>query len=293
MEYGEGNHSGQAFKRSERASERLSPPLIARIGADAATALHYAHELTSSQGKPLGIVHRDISPANIMVSYDGVVKLCDFGIAKAAAFSDQLTQPGQVKGKYAYMSPEQTVAAPLDGRSDVFSLAIVLWELLAGKTIVSRGDPVDAMRAIRDGKLPPLDKAAPGTPEPLVKAITWALETKRERRASAADLATALEAFIKASPEAVTRAAAGATIPSDFRVSITTAPGAGAYPISSFTWLLLYSAPADTTRSKMIVDFMTWALTDGQTFATDLGYAPVPGSVVQQATAALATIKVS
>ena len=200
MEYVEGIHTGQAFKL-DRERERLSPTLIARIGADAATALHYAHELTSSSGKPLGLVHRDISPANIMVSYDGVVKLCDFGIAKAAAVSDGLTQPGQVKGKYAYMSPEQTVAAPLDGRSDVFSLAIVLWELLAGKTIVSRGDPVDAMRAIRDGKLQPLEKAAPNTPEPLVKAISWALETKRERRCTAAELATALEAFIKASPE--------------------------------------------------------------------------------------------
>ena len=201
MEFVDGIHAGQIFKVAD-ARERMSPTLIARIGADAATALHYAHELRSADGKPLGLVHRDISPANIMVSYDGVVKLCDFGIAKAAAFSDaSLTQPGQVKGKYAYMSPEQTVAAPLDGRSDVFSLAIVLWELLAGKTIVSRGDAVEAMRAIRDGKLPPLDKAAPGTPEPLVKAISWALETKRERRATAADLATALEAFIKASPE--------------------------------------------------------------------------------------------
>jgi serine/threonine-protein kinase len=202
MEYVDGVHTGQIFKMADRDRERMSPTLIARIGADAATALHYAHELTNANGKPLGLVHRDISPANIMVSYDGVVKLCDFGIAKAAAFSDaSLTQPGQVKGKYAYMSPEQTVAAPLDGRSDVFSLAIVLWELLAGKTIVGRGDAVDAMRAIRDGKLPPLDKAAPGTPEPLVKAIHWGLETKRERRATAADLAQALESFIKASPE--------------------------------------------------------------------------------------------
>jgi serine/threonine protein kinase len=201
MEFVDGIHTGQAFKMADRPAERLSPTLVARIGADAATALHYAHELVNPQGQPLGLVHRDISPANIMVSYDGVVKLCDFGIAKAAAFSDQLTQPGQVKGKYAYMSPEQTIAAPLDGRSDVFSLGIVLWELLAGKTIVSRGDAVDAMRAIRDGKLPRLDQAAPDTPEPLAKAIAWALETKRERRATAADLATALEAFIKSSPE--------------------------------------------------------------------------------------------
>jgi serine/threonine-protein kinase len=201
MEYVEGIHSGQAFKMAERERERLSPTLIARIGADAATALHYAHELTNAQGQPLRLVHRDISPANIMISYDGVVKLCDFGIAKAAALTDQLTQPGQVKGKYAYMSPEQTVAQPLDGRSDVFSLGIVLWELIAGKTIVGRGDAVDAMRAIRDGKLPSLAAAAPTTPPALLAAINWALETKRERRCTAAELATALEAFIKASPE--------------------------------------------------------------------------------------------
>jgi hypothetical protein len=139
-----------------------------------------------------------------MVSQDGIVKLCDFGIAKAAALSDQRTNPGQVKGKYAYMSPEQTVAAPMDGRSDVFSLGIVLWELLTGKLIVGRGDAVEAMRAIRDGKLTPIEKAAPQTPAALAKAITWALEPKRERRATAADLAQALEAFIKASPELAT-----------------------------------------------------------------------------------------
>ena len=99
--------------------------------------------------------------------------------------------------------------------------------------------------------------------------------------------------FVKASPDAVTMAAAGATIPADFRVSITNAPGPGAYPISSFTWLLLYQAPSDTTRSKAMVDFVKWALTDGQKFATDLGYAPVPAAVVQRELTALGTIKVS
>ncbi|HEU0031653.1 MAG TPA: protein kinase [Kofleriaceae bacterium] len=202
MEYVEGIHCGELFKHGDR--ERLSPTLVARIGADAAAALNYAHELVGPAGKKLGLVHRDVSPANIMVSYDGIVKLCDFGIAKAMATADQLTNPGQVKGKYAYMSPEQTVAAPLDGRSDVFSLAIVLWELLAGRTIVPRGDAVEAMRAIRDGKLAPIERVAPATPPPLAKAIGWALETKRDRRATAAELAHALETFIKGSPELAT-----------------------------------------------------------------------------------------
>jgi serine/threonine-protein kinase len=199
MEFVDGVHAGQLFKYGER--ERLPPNLVARIGADAASALHYAHDLRGATGKPIGLVHRDVSPANIMISFDGVVKLCDFGIAKAAALSEGLTNPGQVKGKYAYMSPEQTIAAPLDGRSDVFSLAIVLWELLAGKYIVSRGDAIEAMRAIRDGKLESIERAAPHIPGQLAKAISWALQPKREQRASAAELAQALEAFIKSSPE--------------------------------------------------------------------------------------------
>jgi eukaryotic-like serine/threonine-protein kinase len=201
MEYVDGVHAGQLMRPE---AEKLSPTMIARIGADAAAALNHAHELRGANGKPLGLVHRDVSPANIMLSYDGVVKLCDFGIAKAAAVSDQLTNPGQVKGKYAYMSPEQTVAQPLDGRSDVFSLAIVLWELLAGRYMVPRGDAVVAMRTIRDGKIERLEAIAPSTPRPLVDAIDWALQNRREKRATAAELAQALEAFIKGSPELAT-----------------------------------------------------------------------------------------
>ncbi|HUS31660.1 MAG TPA: protein kinase, partial [Kofleriaceae bacterium] len=199
MEFVDGVHAGQVFKQAEK--EKIPPTLVARIGADAAAALHYAHELRNPNGKLYGLVHRDVSPANIMISFDGVVKLCDFGIAKAAAAGDQLTNPGQVKGKYAYMSPEQTIAAPLDGRSDVFSLAIVLWELLTGKYIVPRGDAVAAMRAIRDGKLEAVEKINPTVPPQLAKAINWALKPKREDRATAMDLANSLEEFIKGSPE--------------------------------------------------------------------------------------------
>ena len=222
MEYVEGVHTGQLFKQSEH--DRMPPTMLARIGADAAAALHYAHELDGPNGKPLGLVHRDVSPANLMISYDGVVKLCDFGIAKATVLTDQRTNPGQVKGKYAYMSPEQTVASQLDGRSDVFSLAIVLWELLAGKTIVARGDPIAAMRAIRDGKLQPLSQAAPHVPALLADAIAWGLATRREERATAAELATALEAFIKASPDLATPMHVGAWVRSRFPREALTGP---------------------------------------------------------------------
>jgi phosphate transport system substrate-binding protein len=99
--------------------------------------------------------------------------------------------------------------------------------------------------------------------------------------------------FVKGSPDSVSKAAAGATMPADFRVSITNAPGAGAYPISSFTWLLLYQNPTDVQRSKIMVDFTKWALTNGQKYAADLGYAPLPDAVVQQELTALGTVKVS
>jgi phosphate transport system substrate-binding protein len=101
--------------------------------------------------------------------------------------------------------------------------------------------------------------------------------------------------FVKASVDSVTSAAAAeaATMPSDFRVSITNAQGPGAYPISSFTWLLLYQDPKDKASSKAMVDFMKWALTDGQKFAVDLGYAPLPSNVVMRERAALDRIKVS
>ena len=99
--------------------------------------------------------------------------------------------------------------------------------------------------------------------------------------------------FVKGSTDSVTKAAAGAAIPPDFRVSITNATGAGAYPISSFTWILLYQDPMDKRSGKAMVDFMHWALTDGQKFAPDLGYAPLPDSVVMQEMAALDKIKAS
>jgi serine/threonine-protein kinase len=272
MEFVDGVHAGQLFKLGE--SDRLSPTLVARIGADAATALHYAHELKAPSGKPYGLVHRDVSPANIMVSYDGIVKLCDFGIAKAAALGDQLTNPGQVKGKYAYMSPEQTVAAPLDGRSDVFSLAIVMWELLTGRYIVQRGDAVEAMRAIRDGKLDPIEKVAPHVPPALAKAITWALQPKKEDRATASDFAQALEAFIKSSPEIATAMQLGQFVRQRFtrehtgeHAAIRPGPGTVASP---GTQVVQGTAVASSTQGALTVLGAQGKLVDIQPWPNDL-----------------------
>src|SRR5262245_40503864 len=117
-----------------------------------ASALHYAHELRGNDRKPLGIVHRDVSPANILVAYDGSVKVVDFGIAKAARNAQ--TRSGTLKGKVAYMAPEQCNGQPVDRRSDVFALGIVLYELVTVRRLFKGDTDFLTMSAIVGGKVP-------------------------------------------------------------------------------------------------------------------------------------------
>jgi serine/threonine protein kinase len=200
MEHVDGVHAGVLIKHAE--TERLPDVLVARIGADACAGLNYAHELREAEGRALHIVHRDVSPPNLLVSYDGSIKLVDFGIAKAVSSIEQ-TRPGVVKGKFAYMSPEQTIGQKLDGRSDVFSLAVLLWELLAGRVLVPRADPVDGMRMIRDGRLAAIEEERPDIAPALGAAIGRALQTRREDRCTALELGRALEEFIKESRDGI------------------------------------------------------------------------------------------
>jgi serine/threonine-protein kinase len=202
MEFVGGVHAGQVIKHG-RQGEPIPFELVARVGADACAGLRYAHGLTDDNGRSLNLVHRDISPPNLMFTFDGIVKLVDFGIAKAVTSSEH-TRPGVIKGKFAYMSPEQCTARHLTGKSDVFSLAIVLWELLASKVAVSREDPVAGMKKIRDGKLEPIEKARPDVPPLLAFALSRALEVDPQRRANAAELATLFEEYLKQSPHMVT-----------------------------------------------------------------------------------------
>lgn len=198
MEFVDGIHTGALIEHG--AIEPIPPTLVARIGADACAGLNHAHRLEDNQGNPLRLVHRDISPPNLMISYDGVVKVVDFGIAKAVDMAGK-TRPGIVKGKFAYMSPEQTMGRKLDGRSDVFSLGIIIWEILAGRVAVDRTDPVEAMKTIRDGRLAPIRQARPDVPVALADVVDQALQVKSADRPTAAELGNAFEGFIKASPE--------------------------------------------------------------------------------------------
>src|SRR6185295_12713218 len=124
-----------------------------RIVADAAAGLDYAHKARDDRGQPMHIVHRDISPQNLLVGFDGGVKLIDFGVAKAAGRA-QHTTTGVLKGKFPYMSPEQAEGEEIDGRSDVFALGIVLWELLCDKRLFKGDSDVMSQRLVKACQVP-------------------------------------------------------------------------------------------------------------------------------------------
>ncbi|MBA3461450.1 MAG: protein kinase [Deltaproteobacteria bacterium] len=155
MEYLAGESLGQVLKQGQKQDRPLSPFSAAKIVADAAEGLHYAHDLADFNGNPIGIVHRDVSPGNIVVQYNGSVKVVDFGIAKAQGRVTS-TQDGELKGKYGYMSPEQIKNEPMDRRSDVFSLGVVLWESLARRRLF-QADNVAAtlMQILQGDRTPP------------------------------------------------------------------------------------------------------------------------------------------
>lgn len=134
--------------------EALPPGAVARVGADVARALSYAHELTDEQGEPLHVIHRDVSPPNIMVRHDGVAKLLDFGLAKARSQLHK-TMPGVVKGKFRYLAPEQTQSTPVDPRADVFSLGLCLYEMLTGSPLFDQEGDLDTVLALRQHRTPP------------------------------------------------------------------------------------------------------------------------------------------
>ncbi|WP_224245911.1 serine/threonine protein kinase [Hyalangium gracile] len=146
MEYIHGEDLGRVMRKAWSAGQWIARPLAIRIVASACEGLFYAHTRTDGNGKPLKVVHRDISPQNILISFDGSVKLVDFGIAKAA---DQvgLTKSGAIKGKFAYMAPEQAAGKPLDHRADIFAIGLVLYELLTGVRPLKRDSELATLQA--------------------------------------------------------------------------------------------------------------------------------------------------
>jgi len=163
----------------EARRQRLPLDIVLHIGAELCDALGHAHAAKGADGAPMKLVHRDISPSNILISRAGEVKLTDFGIAKRA---EEHTGIGGVRGKFAYISPEQARNEHIDPRSDVFSAAIVLWELLTGRPLYSAMSDLDALRGVRDGEAPLPSSVDPAIPAEVDSIIMTALAKDPARR---------------------------------------------------------------------------------------------------------------
>lgn len=181
MEYVFGRDMRRVIPKAE--SKGIPFPLVyaAKIASQICEGLYYAHQKADYQGNPLGIVHRDITPENIVVSFDGTVKILDFGIAKAANTVEQ-TRAGEIKGKLSYMSPEQCMGKPLDHRSDLFSLGVVFYEWVTGFKLFTGESDVAVLKAITDGKIYSPSYFKPDVPEQLEAILMKALEKDPAKR---------------------------------------------------------------------------------------------------------------
>jgi eukaryotic-like serine/threonine-protein kinase len=180
MEYLEGENVAGLIRRTIVAKRELNPVISAYIIAEACAGLHAAHELTDAAGRPLQLVHRDVSPQNIFVTYSGGTKVLDFGIAKAADRASH-TEAGQLKGKFDYMSPEQCRGRPLDRRSDIFALGIVLYEMITRKRLFKRDSRAATLEAVwNDPILPPSRLVA--CPLPVERIVMKALQKPPDQR---------------------------------------------------------------------------------------------------------------
>ncbi|MBN2494449.1 MAG: serine/threonine protein kinase [Deltaproteobacteria bacterium] len=181
MEYIFGRDLMQISDRARVLGWELPIQFVLKVICDTLAGLHYAHEVAEYEDRKLTVIHRDISPQNIMVSFDGVTKVMDFGIAKAEARLSR-TQAGILKGKYAYMSPEQVRGKQLDHRTDQFSLAIVSYEILTGTRLFQRDTDYSTMEAVDGCEIPPIRVLRKDVPRRLVRALRKATKRNPRRR---------------------------------------------------------------------------------------------------------------
>ncbi|HEY5241398.1 MAG TPA: serine/threonine-protein kinase, partial [Polyangiaceae bacterium] len=196
MEYLHGEPLREVMRRTEELGQPMPPEIACRVIADAAEGLHSAHELLGKNGEKLGLVHRDVTPHNLFVTYDGSTKVVDFGIAK---FSSRManTRAGTLKGKLAYMSPEQVAGEPIDRRTDVFALGVVLWELTTGQRLFRMESDLDTLAKVQECNVPRPSTIVRGYPIDLEKIVMKALaKTKNERYRTSREFSRALQSLL-------------------------------------------------------------------------------------------------
>jgi len=197
MEYIRGHDLSETMRAIWKALGPPRPELVAYVGREACRGLAYAHNLTDENGRPLGMIHRDVSPSNVMLSYEGAVKMLDFGIAKALSDGTEPTKGGQLKGKYAYMAPEQTEGENIDNRSDIFAIGIVLHEVLTGRRLFKGQSDVQTIEKVRRCDVPVPSAINPAVPREFDEILLRALQRDPSRRwSNAADMADALDDIV-------------------------------------------------------------------------------------------------
>ena len=197
MEYVQGENLRTVAKTCRKQGHTIPLQHTVKVISQACEGLYYAHTKADTSGQPLNIVHRDVSPQNILVSFEGITKLVDFGIAKAAT-QYQETRAGILKGKYSYMSPEQCMSQPVDARSDIFSIGIVLWELSTGLRLYKLNSELMILKEITEGTVKPPREVNQQIPAELEAIILKALEKHPDNRfQDGLEMHMALEEFLK------------------------------------------------------------------------------------------------
>lgn len=181
MEYVHGVSLAQLLRTLGKQGRRMRPEIAVWIATQVAAGLHAAHEMTGEGGELLNVIHRDVSPQNVLISSDGHAKLLDFGIAKAAGRAER-TEAGVIKGKVRYMAPEQAKGDDLDRRVDVYALAVVLWELLTMRRFIEGKSEIEIIRRVRNPEAVPPSERVPGIDPRIDEAVLAGLAVDRDQR---------------------------------------------------------------------------------------------------------------
>ncbi|MBK9260084.1 MAG: serine/threonine protein kinase [Polyangiaceae bacterium] len=196
MPYIEGASLGSLIVTATQRKSKIPPSVVIRIMLDACAGLHAAHELKDAAGKPLGLVHRDISPQNVLVGVDGIARITDFGVARDESSNRLRTSTGLLKGKFAYMSPEYINGKRPDRRLDVFALGVVLWEALAGRRLFRGSNDGETLSRVTSVEVPRIGHMVPELGDELDAVLEMALSKAPETRfCTAQALGAALEAI--------------------------------------------------------------------------------------------------
>jgi serine/threonine-protein kinase len=247
MEWVNGMPLGRMIRKA-RKQGGIGLPIAIRIGTDMARALHYAHTADDEHGEPFNMIHRDVSPHNIMIGYDGSVKLLDFGIAKADHRAHK-TQAGVVKGKFAYMAPEQCTGAQADHRLDIFALGVCLFETLTGRSLYRRQTEAATMRAVIMDPVPTLKERLPDVADELDQILQKALAKEAgDRFATAEEFGDALEKFGKSTEQFARQREVSDFIQKVFPEEVTRGPRVDTVPFGASITLDMHHAN-DSSKS--------------------------------------------